>query len=102
VSSGGRVLEVLEPSVNRYPNLTQAIGTPAVRTGWSEDLYLSLRSIDQESIVLEAQVFPMMYLLWFGGMLAAAGGLYARLHPVARLRPLQPGGSDDRPMATLG
>jgi cytochrome c-type biogenesis protein CcmF len=102
VSSGGRVLEVLEPSVNRYPNLTQAIGTPAVRTGWSEDLYLSLRSIDQESIVLEAQVFPMMYLLWFGGMLAAAGGLYARLHPVARLRPLQHGGSDDRPMATLG
>lgn len=88
VTREGRRLEVLEPSINRYPSLTQAIGTPAVRTGLTDDLYLSLRSIDPDRIVLEAQVFPYMYLLWAGGLVAAAGGLWARRHPAARIRPL--------------
>ncbi len=84
----GTLLEVLEPSVNRYPNLTQAIGTPAVRIGLTEDLYLTLGSIDQESIVLQAQVFPYIYLLWAGGLLAALGGLWARKSRTGRIRPL--------------
>ena len=98
VERDGRLLEILEPSVNRYPNLTQAVGTPAVRTGLSGDLYLSLRSIDPDRIVLEAQVFPYMYLLWAGGLVAAVGGLWARRRPTARVRPL---GGDREPLAAL-
>lgn len=99
VTRDGQLLEVLEPSINRYPNLTQAVGTPAVRTGFSEDLYLSLRSIDTDRIVLEAQVFQYMYLLWAGGLVAAAGGLWAVRRPAARIRPL---GGADEPLATVG
>ncbi|MGH8925591.1 MAG: heme lyase CcmF/NrfE family subunit [Acidimicrobiia bacterium] len=84
----GQLLEFLEPSVNRYPNLTQAVGTPAVRTGLTQDLYLSLRSIDSERIDLEMKVFPYMYLLWTGGLIAAAGGLWARRRPTGRARPI--------------
>lgn len=88
VKQDGRLLTVLEPSVNRYPNVNQAIGTPAVRTGLTGDLYLSLRSIEDGGIVLEAQVFPYMYLLWIGGLVTAAGGLWARRRPTSRIRPL--------------
>lgn len=93
VEKNGRLLEVLEPSVNRYPNMSQAVGTPAVRTELTADLYVSIRSIDAGGIILEAQVFPYMYLLWMGGLVAAIGGLWARRHPVARLRPV--GGDRD-------
>lgn len=98
VTREGRRLEVLEPSINSYPNMTQAVGTPAVRTGLTEDLYLSLRSFDPDRIVLEAQVFPYMYLLWLGGLVVAAGGLWARRRPTARIRPL---GGADEPLATV-
>ena len=100
VESNGRRLTVLEPSINRYPNLNQAIGTPAVRTGLTQDLYLSLRSIDSDRIVLEAQVFPYMYLLWVGGLVAALGGLWACRRPAPRIRPL--GGADEPAVATVG
>ncbi len=101
VERDGRRLTILEPSVNRYPNLNQAIGTPAVRTGLTEDLYLSLRSIDQERIVLEAQVFPYMYLLWTGGLVAAAGGLWARRRPSSRIKPIR-GDDETETLATVG
>ncbi|MGH9051638.1 MAG: cytochrome c-type biogenesis CcmF C-terminal domain-containing protein, partial [Acidimicrobiia bacterium] len=101
VARDGRQLEVLEPGLNRYPNLIQAVGTPAVRTSLSDDLYLSLRSIDAEGIVLEAQVFPYMYLLWAGGLIAAAGGLWARRRPVERVRPFG-GDHDQQRLATVG
>lgn len=100
VARDGKLLEVLEPSVNRYPNFAQAIGTPAVRTGFTEDLYLSLRSIDPDRIILEAQVFPYMYLLWLGGLVAAAGGLWAVRNPVPRMRPT--GGDDEPAVAAVG
>lgn len=76
VNRDGKPLEVLEPRVNRYPTFQQPIGTPAVRTGLTHDLYLSLRSMSENQIILEADVFPYMWWLWLGGFITAVGATW--------------------------
>ena len=79
IRRGGRVVEELEPRINSYPNFQQPIGTPAVHTGLRHDLYLTLQSIDQGGITVEVSVFPLMWLLWAGGLSTAAGGMLGLL-----------------------
>jgi cytochrome c biogenesis factor len=43
----------------------------------SGDLYLSLRSINADEVVLEMFWFPFIWLLWVGGFLASAAGVWA-------------------------
>jgi cytochrome c-type biogenesis protein CcmF len=68
---------LLQPSVNRFPNSTQPIGTPSVRWGLVEDVYLTITSGDARSIGLDVFVFPLQWLLWLGGAVTVAGGLWA-------------------------
>ena len=72
-----RVLGTLEPRLNQYPNQVQAIPTPSVRTGVREDVYLSLVRIEPGSatVTVDAFRFPLMWLLWLGGLIVFAGGL---------------------------
>jgi cytochrome c-type biogenesis protein CcmF len=77
VERDGSVISVLEPRLNNYPNNTQTVATPAVDTMFRGDLYLSLRSIDAERVVLEVFWFPFIWLIWVGGFLAAAAGVWA-------------------------
>ena len=71
-------IRLMEPRVHRYPNSAQAVATPDVRTGFVDDVYLSLSGLTAEgTLVLEVFVFPLMWMLWFGGALTAGGGLYA-------------------------
>ncbi len=71
-------IRLMEPRVHLYPNATQAVATPDVRTGFVDDVYLSLAGLTAEgTLVLEVFVFPLMWMLWLGGLLTAAGGLYA-------------------------
>jgi cytochrome c-type biogenesis protein CcmF len=72
-------LALLQPSVNRYPNATQPIGTPSVHTGLIDDVYVSITSGDESRVGLDVFVFPLMWLLWVGGMITVAGGLWAFL-----------------------
>jgi cytochrome c-type biogenesis protein CcmF len=72
-------LALLQPSVNRYPNATQPIGTPSVHTGIVDDVYVSITSGDASRVGLDVFVFPLMWLLWAGGMITVAGGLWAFL-----------------------
>lgn len=73
----GRDLATLRPALAQYPNQVQAIPTPAVRTGLLEDVYLSLVRIEPESgrVTFDAHRFPLMWLLWSGGLLVVSGGL---------------------------
>jgi cytochrome c-type biogenesis protein CcmF len=77
VRRGGDVVAVLEPRLNEYVRSSQPVATPAVDTSLRGDLYLSLTRIGGDQISLDVYWFPFVWLIWVGGLLAAAGGLYS-------------------------
>lgn len=74
VARDGVFVRVMEPKINIFANSTSAIGTPAVYTRLGGDLYLTLRTIGPEGITLRLDSSPFQWLLWAGGIVAAAGG----------------------------
>jgi cytochrome c-type biogenesis protein CcmF len=83
---------VHEPALNTFPNGTQPIGTPSVRTTPVADVYLSLTSAgtgDDPDIGLRVVVEPLVYWLWIGGGIMAAGTALAAW-PGRRRRPTEP------------
>jgi cytochrome c-type biogenesis protein CcmF len=79
VRRAGDVLSTLEPRLNQYARSSQPIASPSVDTGLRGDLYVSLAAIEGEVVTLETFWFPMIWLVWAGGFLAALGGVYAWL-----------------------
>jgi cytochrome c-type biogenesis protein CcmF len=81
VTRGGDVLGVYEPAISTFPNARTGIGTPSVRTGVREDLYLTLVSSPTETglVTLGVRVNPMVLWLWVGGALMALGTAVALL-----------------------
>ncbi len=77
VLDGDRVLGLLEPRVNIYGDEAAAISTPAVMARPGGDLYLTLRSIDAESITMTLDTSPMVWLIWLGGLTVAGGGFWS-------------------------
>ncbi len=75
VSENGQSLGVLEPRLNHYKKMGQPIGTPEVRSGPTEDLYLSLVNIDTDAKTasLEVLIQPLVGWIWVGGGLMALG-----------------------------
>ena len=74
---GGRVYR---PALSRFPFATQAIGTPSVKTGVTEDVYLTLVSTEQSSggeIVLGVRIIPLALWLWTGVGLMGVGTILA-------------------------
>jgi cytochrome c-type biogenesis protein CcmF len=67
----------LEPAANFYGGDTSGITTPAVLNTPKGDLYLTLRSLDSESAELGLDTSPMIWLIWLGGAVTAAGGFWA-------------------------
>ncbi len=79
---------VYEPALNRFPNATQTIGTPSVRAGLTEDVYLTLVATPEEPgdpAVIGVLVQPLVTWLWIGGGVMALGTLLA-LWPAERRR----------------
>ena len=85
VRRDGRALGTYAPAVSTFPNANMGIGTPSVRTGLREDLYLTLVSSPNEAgrVTVGVAVKPMVLWLWVGGAIMAAGTLLA-LTPAAR------------------
>ena len=77
IARGDTVQTILEPRLNQYPNQVQAIPTPAVRTGLTHDLYLSLARIDAEGVILDVFYYPWIMLVWIGGFVIAAGAVFS-------------------------
>jgi cytochrome c-type biogenesis protein CcmF len=79
VERGGKSLGVLTPAMNYYPNQREPVGTPAVRSSWREDLYLSMVNVDpgRQTLGLHALVKPMVAWIWGAtgvlGLAALAG-----------------------------
>jgi cytochrome c-type biogenesis protein CcmF len=81
ISKNGHPAGSLYPSMNHYESQREPIGTPAVRTSLTEDLYLSVHNIDVESgsVGLLVLVNPMVGWIWIATAIMALGGLTALL-----------------------
>jgi cytochrome c-type biogenesis protein CcmF len=77
VSQGDRVITVLEPRANFYDTEMGGIITPAVMSRPDGDLYLTMRSLDSETVQLGLDTTPMIWLLWLGGLVTASGGFWS-------------------------
>lgn len=86
VERGGDDLGVYAPAISTFPNSTQGIGTPSVRTGLREDVYLTLVSSPNERgrITLGVAVNPLVLWLWIGGGVMALGTLIALVPSLRR------------------
>ncbi|HEY3186490.1 MAG TPA: cytochrome c-type biogenesis CcmF C-terminal domain-containing protein, partial [Solirubrobacteraceae bacterium] len=87
---GGRVYR---PALSTFPFATQAIGTPSVRTGPFEDVYLTLVVAPRtasEPAVIGVAVQPLVAWLWSGGLVIAFGTLLAAVPGARRRLPTAP------------
>ena len=74
--------DVYRPAVSTFPFATQAIGTPSVRTGLTEDVYLTVvvaPEDDGADAVIGVAVQPLIAWLWIGGGVIALGTALAFL-----------------------
>jgi cytochrome c-type biogenesis protein CcmF len=87
IRRGGDDLGTYAPAISTFPNASQGIGTPSVRTGFREDVYLTLVSSPNEQgrVTIGVAVNPMVLWLWVGGGVMALGTVVA-LSPSLRRR----------------
>ncbi len=69
-------IATLEPVFNQYAR-PPAVATPAVRTGLVEDVFIALATVPGDDVVLDVMVFPLMWVLWTGGLVMVGGGMWA-------------------------
>ena len=84
--------KVYRPALSNFPFATQSIGTPSVKTGLREDVYLTLITAPRDAgaaAVIGVNVQPLVVWLWIGGGLMALGTAMAAV-PGRRRRPTQP------------
>ncbi|MEX2292401.1 MAG: heme lyase CcmF/NrfE family subunit [Acidimicrobiales bacterium] len=78
-----------EPALSRYPGFGSLIGTPSVKTGLTEDVYLTITRLPElpgGEVTLRVIIQPMALWLWIGGGVMALGTVLAawpgrRRHP---------------------
>jgi cytochrome c-type biogenesis protein CcmF len=70
-----RQISTMEPVFNRYTR-PPAVATPAVHTGLVEDVFVALAAVPGDTVVVDVYVFPLMWVLWLGGLVAVGGGLW--------------------------
>ena len=77
VFSGDEKIAVMSPAMNQYAAAMSPIGTPAVRTTASHDLYLSIMHLDENEVGLRAFINPGIAWLWIGAGIMLLGCLLA-------------------------
>jgi cytochrome c-type biogenesis protein CcmF len=73
----GGLVTTLQPRANFFGTDTSGITTPAVHSGISGDLYLTLIDIDPTGILLRLNTSPGIWLLWTGGLVTTSGGIWS-------------------------
>jgi cytochrome c-type biogenesis protein CcmF len=81
--------KVYAPALQQFPFATQAIGSPSVKTGPLEDVYLTLVAAPEEgsdTAVIGVRIQPLISWLWLGGGIMALGTALAAWPARRRLR----------------
>ncbi len=101
LSKGGKSLGTYAPAVSTFPNSNSAIGTPSVRTGLLEDVYLTIVSSPNATgrITVGIAVNSMTLWIWLGGGLMALGTIVA-IGPTVRRRLQVRAGAPQPPVPT--
>ncbi|MGI8537351.1 MAG: heme lyase CcmF/NrfE family subunit [Mycobacteriales bacterium] len=75
----GQDVGVYQPALSTYPRLQQAVGTPSVRTGLTEDAYLVLTQLDasQSVATVRLAVNPLVLWLWLAVGVMVTGAVLA-------------------------
>jgi len=88
--NGGRP-SILEPALNEYLTMREPLGTPAVRTSISHDLYLTLMNLGTDGTIgLRAIVTPAVVWIWIGVLIMVLGTTVCLLSPVTARGPATP------------
>ncbi len=77
VSSDGQTVGVVEPRLNRFTGVSQFIPTPGVMSTITGDLYVSAVNIQATSVTVDVWWFPLQWMVWLGGIVAAIGGVWS-------------------------
>jgi cytochrome c-type biogenesis protein CcmF len=84
---------VYRPANTKYLRIGEDIGTPSVRTGLVNDVYLTLEPGAEpgaSSATIRVFVKPLILWLWIGGAVMALGTLLAAFPGSRRRRPTEP------------
>jgi cytochrome c-type biogenesis protein CcmF len=89
---GGRIYE---PALSQYPGFGSLVPTPSVKTGATEDVYLTITRLADEDdpsgpVTIRVLVFPLALWLWIGGGIMAFGTVLAMWPGRRRRRPTDP------------
>ena len=87
---GGRVYA---PALQLYKARGDNVATPSVRTGLTQDIYLTLlkpSSAADDHVTFGVRLMPMTLWLWVGGLLVAVGTVLAAFPGRRRRRPTDP------------
>ena len=76
--------KVFTPAISIFPFSGQPIGTPSTRSTWKDDVQLSVLKVPEtqdEPTVVRVTVQPLVWWLWVGGAVMAAGTIMASIPP---------------------
>jgi cytochrome c-type biogenesis protein CcmF len=85
--------QVYEPALSQYPGFGRLIGTPSVKTGFKEDVYLTITRLPDTpdgEVTLRVMIQPMALWLWIGGGVMAFGTVLAAWPGRRRRNPTDP------------
>ncbi len=77
VWKSGDYLGTLEPTREFYKASRQPVGRVAIRRRLNEDLYLNFGAADNDKVIIQAYVNPLVSWIWIGGLVLIFGTLIA-------------------------
>ena len=82
---------VFTPAISQFGRGTQAVGTPAIDSSLTADVYLTINSIPDRggAWTFGVVVQPLVMWLWIGGALVVVGSVLSAI-PGRRRRPTDP------------
>ena len=75
----GEAVDLLEPRLSRFGNQSSIVGTPGIHVDLTGDIYASINALDANdgSVGLDVSHYPYLFVMWAGGALTVAGGLFS-------------------------